>query len=109
MTEWMHSANHSLGAFCSGGTVANLTALWVARNNLLRPDGEFRGVAREGLYSALKHYQYDGLAILVSDRGHYSLKKSADVLGLAKIALLLFLQMKITKLIVSCLKLSANS
>ncbi len=82
--EWMHSANHSLGAFCSGGTVANLTALWVARNNLLRPDGEFRGVAREGLYSALKHYQYDGLAILVSDRGHYSLKKSADVLGIGQ-------------------------
>ncbi|REL28376.1 putative pyridoxal-dependent aspartate 1-decarboxylase [Thalassotalea euphylliae] len=82
--SWMHSANHSLGAFCSGGTVANLTALWVARNNMLKPDGDFKGVAREGLYSALKHYGYDGLAILVSDRGHYSLKKSADVLGLGQ-------------------------
>lgn len=82
--EWMHSANHSLGAFCSGGTIANLTALWVARNNLLKPQGSFRGVAREGLYSALKHYQYDGLAILVSARGHYSLKKSADVLGIGQ-------------------------
>jgi aspartate 1-decarboxylase len=82
--QWMHSANHSLGAFCSGGTIANLTALWVARNNLLKPDGDFRGVAREGLYKALKHYQYDGLAILVSSRGHYSLKKSADVLGLGQ-------------------------
>ncbi len=82
--EWMHSANHSLGAFCSGGTVANLTALWVARNNLLKADGTFKGVAREGLYGALKHYGYDGLAILVSARGHYSLKKSADVLGLGQ-------------------------
>jgi glutamate decarboxylase len=82
--QWMHSANHSLGAFCSGGTIANLTALWVARNNLLKPDGEFTGVARAGLYSALKHYQYDGLAILVSARGHYSLKKSADVLGIGQ-------------------------
>jgi len=82
--QWMHSANHSLGAFCSGGTIANLTALWVARNNLLKPDGEFKGVAREGLYSALKHYKYEGLAILVSSRGHYSLKKSADVLGLGQ-------------------------
>lgn len=72
--SWMHSANHSLGAFCSGGTVANLTALWVARNNLLKPDGDFKGVARSGLYAALKHYQYDGIAILVSARGHYSLK-----------------------------------
>ncbi|MBA6224638.1 putative pyridoxal-dependent aspartate 1-decarboxylase [Colwellia sp. MB02u-18] len=82
--QWMHSANHSLGAFCSGGTVANLTALWVARNNLLKPDGDFKGVAREGLFKALKHYQYDGLAILVSARGHYSLKKSADVLGIGQ-------------------------
>lgn len=82
--QWMHSANHSLGAFCSGGTVANLTALWVARNNLLKPDGEFRGVARAGLHKALQHYQYDGLAILVSERGHYSLKKSADVLGIGQ-------------------------
>ena len=82
--RWMHSANHSLGAFCSGGTVANLTALWVARNNLLPPAGEFKGIAREGLFKALKHYDYDGLAILVSERGHYSLKKSADVLGIGQ-------------------------
>ena len=82
--QWMHSADHSLGAFCSGGTVANLTALWVARNNLLKADGDFRGVAQEGLFKALKHYDYDGLAILVSERGHYSLKKSADVLGIGR-------------------------
>jgi len=82
--QWMHSANHSLGAFCSGGTVANLTALWVARNNLLKANGDFRGVAQEGLFKALKHYDYDGLAILVSERGHYSLKKSADVLGIGR-------------------------
>ncbi|GHG04531.1 pyridoxal-dependent aspartate 1-decarboxylase PanP [Thalassotalea marina] len=82
--QWMHSADHSLGAFCSGGTVANITALWVARNNLLKPEGEFKGVARQGLYAALKHYQYDGVAILVSKRGHYSLKKAADVLGIGQ-------------------------
>lgn len=82
--SWMHSANHSLGAFCSGGTIANVTALWVARNNLLKPDGKFTGVANQGLYRGLKHYGYDGLAILVSKRGHYSLKKSADVLGIGR-------------------------
>ncbi|XPF92549.1 pyridoxal-dependent aspartate 1-decarboxylase PanP [Colwellia sp. RE-S-Sl-9] len=82
--QWMHSPNHSLGAFCSGGTVANITALWVARNNLLKPDGNFKGVAKEGLFNALTHYAYKGLAILVSDRGHYSLKKSADILGIGE-------------------------
>ena len=82
--EWMHSAEHSLGAFCSGGTVANITALWVARNTLLKPDGDFRGVAQQGLHAALNHYGYKGVAILVSARGHYSLKKAADILGIGR-------------------------
>lgn len=81
---YLHSANHSLGAFCSGGTVANITALWVARNKLLGPDGEFRGVAREGLGAALSHYGYKKLGILCSKRGHYSLSKAVDLLGLGR-------------------------
>ncbi|MBU1309738.1 MAG: putative pyridoxal-dependent aspartate 1-decarboxylase [Gammaproteobacteria bacterium] len=86
--KWMHSANHSLGAFCSGGTIANITALWIARNRLLKPDGDFKGIAREGLFKAMKHYGYDGLAILVSERGHYSLGKAADVLGIGRESLI---------------------
>ncbi|NMP15672.1 pyridoxal-dependent aspartate 1-decarboxylase PanP [Thalassotalea sp. Y01] len=82
--EFMHSAGHSLGAFCSGGTVANITALWVARNNLLKADGEFKGVAQQGLHKALQHYGYQGVAIVVSERGHYSLKKAADILGIGR-------------------------
>ncbi|MFA0566917.1 pyridoxal-dependent aspartate 1-decarboxylase PanP [Vibrio gallaecicus] len=83
-SRWMHSANHSLGAFCSGGTIANITALWVARNNALKAQGSFKGVEKEGLFKAMKHYGYEGLAILVSERGHYSLKKAADVLGIGQ-------------------------
>ncbi|WP_099609825.1 pyridoxal-dependent aspartate 1-decarboxylase PanP [Vibrio coralliilyticus] len=82
--KWMHSANHSLGAFCSGGTIANITALWVARNNALKATGDFKGVEKEGLFKAMKHYGYEGLAVLVSERGHYSLKKAADVLGIGQ-------------------------
>ncbi|KGY12106.1 glutamate decarboxylase [Vibrio tubiashii] len=82
--QWMHSANHSLGAFCSGGTIANITALWVARNNALKADAGFKGVEKEGLFKAMKHYGYEGLAVLVSERGHYSLKKAADVLGIGQ-------------------------
>lgn len=82
--QWMHSANHSLGAFCSGGTIANITALWVARNNALKAQGSFTGVEKEGLFKAMKHYGYEGLAVLVSERGHYSLKKAADVLGIGQ-------------------------
>lgn len=82
--RWMHSAQHSLGAMCSGGTVANITALWVARNLLLKPDNGFAGIAAEGLAAGLAHYGYKRLAIMVSERGHYSLSKAADVLGIGR-------------------------
>ncbi|MFY2508346.1 pyridoxal-dependent aspartate 1-decarboxylase PanP [Vibrio pectenicida] len=83
-SKWMHSAQHSLGAFCSGGTIANITALWVARNSALKAQGQFKGVEKEGLFQAMQHYGYQGLAILVSERGHYSLTKTADILGLGQ-------------------------
>lgn len=82
--HWMHSAQHSLGAMCSGGTIANLTALWVARNLLLKPDGDFGGIAAEGLAAGLAHYGYRRLTVMVSERGHYSLGKAADVLGIGR-------------------------
>ncbi len=82
--RWVHDSRHALGAFCSGGTIANVTALWVARNRLFAPQGEFRGIAREGLARALKHHGWDGTAILVSRRGHYSLGKAADLLGIGR-------------------------
>ncbi|CAM2866733.1 pyridoxal-dependent aspartate 1-decarboxylase PanP [Vibrio rarus] len=86
--QWMHSAQHSLGTFCSGGTIANITALWVARNNAFPAQGDFRGIERQGLFKALKHYNYEGVAVVVSERGHYSLKKAADVLGIGRESLI---------------------
>ncbi|QTH62616.1 putative pyridoxal-dependent aspartate 1-decarboxylase [Psychrosphaera ytuae] len=80
----MHSADASLGAFCSGGTIANISALWVARNTLLGPQPGFKGVAKEGLFRAMMHYGYKRLVVLVSERGHYSLGKAADVLGMGR-------------------------
>lgn len=82
--RWMHSAQHSLGAMCSGGTVANVTALWVARNLLLKPTKDFAGVAADGLAAGLVHYGYKRLTVMVSERGHYSLAKAADVLGIGR-------------------------
>lgn len=82
--QWMHDSNHALGAFCSGGTIANITALWVARNKLFAPSQNFAGIAREGLHGALKYAGYDGLAVLISRRGHYSFGKSIDLLGIGR-------------------------
>jgi glutamate decarboxylase len=77
---WMHNHDHALGAFCSGGTVANITALWAARNHML---GE-QAIARQGLYGAMQAKGLKGLAILVSRRGHYSLAKAVDLLGIGR-------------------------
>ncbi|MBW7471389.1 putative pyridoxal-dependent aspartate 1-decarboxylase [Marinobacter sp. M216] len=82
--KWMHNPRYALGAMCSGGTIANLTALWVARNRAFPAEGNFRGLHQEGLFRALKYYGYEGAAIVVSRRGHYSLRKAADVLGLGR-------------------------
>ncbi len=80
----MHSADASLGAFCSGGTVANITALWIARNTMLKAKDNFKGVAKEGLYRAMMYYGYERLVVLVSERGHYSLGKAVDLLGIGR-------------------------
>ena len=82
--RWIHDSNSALGAFCSGGTIANVTALWAARNRLLGPDGDFPGVAQTGLAAGLRHHGYDDLAVLVSRRGHYSLGKAVDLLGIGR-------------------------
>jgi glutamate decarboxylase len=83
-SRWIHDSQHALGAFCSGGTIANVTALWVARNRLFAPEGDFRGIAQEGLGRAFRHRGCDGIAVLVSERGHYSFGKAADLLGLGR-------------------------
>lgn len=86
--RWMHDRGHALGSFCSGGTIANLTALWAARNNVLAPREGFAGLGQEGLLAGLQHYGYNGLAVLVSERGHYSLGKAADILGIGRRSLI---------------------
>ncbi len=83
-SQWIHDSQHALGAFCSGGTIANTTALWVARNRLCRPEGTFAGIAKEGLFKALQYLDCNGLAILVSRRAHYSLGKAVDLLGIGR-------------------------
>ncbi len=86
--RWMHDAHSALGAFCSGGTLSNITALWVARNNLFPPTEGFEGVAREGLHRAIRHYDCEGVAVLISQLGHYSFGKAVDLLGIGRDSLI---------------------
>jgi len=84
----LHSAKRSLGAFCSGGTIANITALWVARNKVLGPQEGFAGVAKAGLAAAYRFHDINHLGVMCSKRGHYSLSKAVDALGLGRDQLL---------------------
>ncbi|MGC9520025.1 MAG: pyridoxal-dependent aspartate 1-decarboxylase PanP [Desulfuromonadaceae bacterium] len=87
--RFIHDSRSALGAFCSGGTIANITALWLARNRMCAPDGDFGGIANEGIFKALKHLNCEGLTVLVSRRAHYSIAKAVDVLGLGRDNLIL--------------------
>jgi len=80
--EHVQNAETTLGTFVEGGTTANLTALWVARNARLSPKPGFDGIESEGLAAAYKAYDLDRAVILVSRLGHYSLRKAAGILGL---------------------------
>lgn len=64
----------TLGSFVEDGTLANLSALWVARNRA--------GAERDGLARAMYDRGLSRLTILVSELGHYSIRKAVGVLGL---------------------------
>lgn len=80
--RWMHDPTAALGAMCSGGTLANVTALWVARNRIGHSVGI--DVAADGVGAAAAALGVRGFAVVVSRRGHYSLQKSVDVLGIGR-------------------------
>lgn len=78
----VQNMNTTLGCFTQGGTEANVTALWAARNALLAPKDGFGGVEKEGIHAAYRVYGIDRCVILVSRMGHYSLRKASGILGI---------------------------
>jgi glutamate decarboxylase len=72
----------TLGILASGGTLANITALWCARNFALRPKDDFTGIEQEGLLKALEVYGYTDAVIIGSALMHYSFEKAADTMGI---------------------------
>jgi len=78
----------TLGSFVDDGTLANLTALWVARNAFFKPKDEFTGVEEQGMAAALQAYGYKRCVILVSKLGHYSLRKAGGILGIGNVNIL---------------------
>jgi putative pyridoxal-dependent aspartate 1-decarboxylase len=74
----------AIGNVTSGGTMSNLTALLVAREKALPADRRFPGVRKSGMEQALRHYGFTRLVVITSKRGHYSIQKSANLLGLGE-------------------------
>jgi len=72
----------TLGSFVEDGSLANLSALWVARNRFFSPSTGFAGVEIEGLAAAMQDRGIRRVKVLVSELGHYSIRKAAGVLGL---------------------------
>jgi len=64
--RYQSQTSHSYGQFCSGGTLGNLTALWAFRNTWSQDHG------MDSLSKA---------KIYVSELGHYSIRKSINILG----------------------------
>lgn len=78
----IQSVDTSLGGFTEDGTLANMTALWVARNSILNQAEGFAGVEQEGMFAAYQALGIERMVVLVSQLGHYSLRKAAGLLGL---------------------------
>lgn len=78
--------NHriALGNITSDGTIGNMTALLVAREKAFPQKGGFPGCRVAGLDRALNYYGYSKGVIIVSARGHYSIKKAANLLGIGE-------------------------
>lgn len=80
--EHVQNTETTLGVFTEGGTTANLTALWAARNARFAPKEGFSGIENEGLPAAYQAYGVNRCVILASRLVHYSLRKAAGVLGI---------------------------
>lgn len=80
----VQNAMSTLGIVVSGGTMANITALWAARNALFPATNKFKGIAVEGLKKAFEYYECDECVVLVSPLLHYSIEKAASILGIGK-------------------------
>jgi glutamate decarboxylase len=74
----------ALGNVTTDGTLANMTALLVAREKAFPPDEDFPGIRMAGMDRGLSHYGYARGVIIVSTRGHYSIEKAANILGIGQ-------------------------
>jgi|SoiMethySBSTD1v2_1073268.scaffolds.fasta_scaffold70707_2 putative pyridoxal-dependent aspartate 1-decarboxylase len=81
-SEHVQNVGSSLGIICSGGTIANLTALWCARNRALEARPSVQGVEQAGVEAALHAHDLRKVAVVGSALMHYSIEKAVGLLGI---------------------------
>ncbi|HEY9810878.1 MAG TPA: putative pyridoxal-dependent aspartate 1-decarboxylase [Halomicronema sp.] len=86
--QHIQKSESTLGIMTTGGTLANVSALWCARNASLGPKDGFKGIEKEGLHAALEFYGYKGAVIIGSNLMHYSFEKAAGLLGIGDSSLI---------------------
>jgi len=79
---YVQKVNTNLGLVTTGGTISNVTALMIARNRTLSHLQGGTDWSGSSIYSVLQSSGYKDLVILGSRLMHYSIKKSASILGL---------------------------
>lgn len=83
--EHMLNKESHLGIVISGGTMANTTSMWIARNRMLYESikiGEKQRVFDESVTDLLSEAGYKGMAVIGSTLMHYSVNKMASILGI---------------------------
>jgi putative pyridoxal-dependent aspartate 1-decarboxylase len=83
--EHVENAMHIFGIVTSGGTVANLLALWCARNTAIIKHGISKEqLVKMGAHRAVQQLGYSGAVILGTRLMHYSMKKSVALFGMGE-------------------------
>jgi glutamate decarboxylase len=86
--QHIQNAASTLGVMTTGGTIANLIAIWCARNQLAyaplshRRKSSAFDISRHGLSEMARLKRHETLVLIGSELMHYSLDKAADLLGL---------------------------
>ncbi len=105
----VQNTDTTLGCFVEDGTLANITALWVARNIMFAPKEGFSGVEKEGIAAAYRAYEVERCVVLVSRLGHLSIRKAGGVLGIGNHNVIAIDVDENNKIDLDCLKKTINS
>ncbi|WP_161597710.1 aminotransferase class V-fold PLP-dependent enzyme [Fluviispira multicolorata] len=74
----LQNSDTAIGNCCSGGTVGNITALVAARNKA------FPNIHKKGIYLSYQKEKCKRAVVIVSERGHYSIKKACAIMGIGE-------------------------